>query len=278
MTLWEGPTMPVERLTHLDRDGLHVAGVRCEDPGCGWTEPRTAGVFGLVLVRQGVFSSRVDGVVRLVDTASVFVERAGREQQFAHPQGADAYTEIVVDEPELAELLGGDPHVPEGLAYCTPDVAFAHRMLLGRATAGADSFELAERCTDLTVRILTQLAPERLASGLPRTAAARAALVDAARGALAQDLGLGLDALGREVGCSPHHLSRIFRAGTGVPLARYRNRLRVARVLERIAEGESDLGALAVESGFSDQSHMTRVVREAAGVPPGRVRSLLRGA
>ncbi|MFJ2743311.1 helix-turn-helix domain-containing protein [Streptomyces sp. NPDC087440] len=270
--------MPVERRTHLDGDGLRVTGVRCEDPGCGWTEPRAAGEFGLVLVRQGVFRSRVDGVARLVDAASVFVERPGQEQQFAHPQGADAYTEVVVGESSLASLLGGDPRVPEGLAYCTPDVSFAHRMLLSRAAAGADSLELAERSTDVTVRVLAQLAPERLASGLPRTAAARAALVDAARGALAQDLGLGLTALGQEVGCSPHHLSRIFRAGTGVPLARYRNRLRVALVLERLVQGESDLGALAAESGFSDQSHMTRVVREAAGVPPGRVRGLLRGA
>ncbi|MCX5202900.1 AraC family transcriptional regulator [Streptomyces sp. NBC_00237] len=271
--------MPVERRTHLDGEGLHLAGVRCEDPGCGWTAPRASEVFGLVLVRRGVFRSRVDGAERLIDPASVFVERAGREQQFAHPYGSDAYTEIVVDEPSLAALLGGDPRVPEGLAYCTPDVSFAHRVLLGRAAAGADHFELADLCTDLTVRILAQLAPERLASGRPRrTAAARTALVDAARGALAQDLGIGLTALGREVGCSPHHLSRIFRAGTGVPLARYRNRLRVERVLERLAQGETDLGGLAVESGFSDQSHMTRVVREAAGVPPGRIRGLLKGA
>ncbi|MFC5666583.1 hypothetical protein ACFP3U_26890 [Kitasatospora misakiensis] len=37
----------------------------------------------------------------------------------------------------------------------------------------------------------------------------------------------GLDQLGRVVGCSPYHLSRIFRATTGEGVAGYRNRLRV---------------------------------------------------
>ncbi|WP_344292896.1 helix-turn-helix transcriptional regulator, partial [Streptomyces synnematoformans] len=82
-------------------------------------------------------------------------------------------------------------------------------------------------------------------------------------------------ALAAELGCSPHHLSRVFRAATGATLSRYRNRLRAARALERLAGGERDLGGLAAELGFADQAHMTHVVRAESGLPPGRLRALL---
>ncbi|MFI9330323.1 hypothetical protein ACIGZJ_22595 [Kitasatospora sp. NPDC052868] len=52
--------------------------------------------------------------------------------------------------------------------------------------------------------------------------------------------------------------------------------MRVTRVLERLTEGEAELGLLAHEMGFADQAHMTHVVRRVAGLPPGRLRALLR--
>lgn len=57
-------------------------------------------------------------------------------------------------------------------------------------------------------------------------------------------------------------------------LSRYRNRVRVSRVLARIEEGEDDLAGLAVELGFADQAHLTRAVRREVGHPPGRLREL----
>ncbi|MFF2044167.1 helix-turn-helix domain-containing protein [Kitasatospora sp. NPDC058170] len=267
--------MPVERRCLLSGDDLYVADVHCEDPPHGWTELRPAPVFGLVMVRRGLVRGRADGVEQVLDPASVYVERPGCEQQFAHPCGGDAYTEIVLSEPQLATLLGGDPVVPQGLVFTTPRLALEQRLLTARARGQADAFELAERTLALVGRVLAGLAPERAASGLPVRTAARRRLVDGARAALATEPGLGLAELGRAVGCSPHHLSRIFRATTGEGLARYRNRLRVTRVLERLTEGEAELGLLAHEMGFADQAHMTHVVRRAAGLPPGRLRALL---
>ncbi len=267
--------MPVERASLLSGDDLCVADVSCQDPPEGWTELRPAPVFGLVMVRRGMFRGRIDGVDQVLDPACVYVERIGSEQQFAHPCGGDLYTELVLSEPRTAELLGGDPEVPQGLVFTTPRMALAHRMLVVRARGGADSFELAERAATLAGEVLTALAPARVESGRPVRDAARRRLVDAARAALAADLGLGLDELGRAVGCSPHHLSRIFRACTGEGIARYRNRLRVTLALERLTEGETRLALLAQELGFTDQAHLTRVVHRAAGLPPGRLRALL---
>ncbi|MFF9817713.1 helix-turn-helix domain-containing protein [Streptomyces sp. NPDC014006] len=270
--------MPVERHVLLDRDGLLLADVCCGRPPRGWTEPRPATVFGLVLVRRGLVRGRVDGRERLLDPSSVYVERPGCEQQFSHPCGGDVYTEIVVSETALADLLGGDPSVPEGLVFTTPDLSVAHRQLLGRSRAeGTDGLEIAERVTALAAQLLGRLAPERVESGRPGTAAARRRLVDEARSALNDDPLLSLADVSRLVGCSPHHLSRVFSAVTGMTLTRYRNGLRVNRALEHLGDGERDLARLAQDLGFTDQAHLTHVVRDLAGLPPGRLRSLLSG-
>ncbi|MFI8962699.1 helix-turn-helix domain-containing protein [Streptomyces sp. NPDC053493] len=266
--------MPVSRRTVLRTEGLLLADVSCGDPPRGWTETRPASVFGFVLVRRGLVRGRVDGREEVLDPASVYVERPGSEQQFSHPCGADVYTEIVLAEPVLAGLLGGDPSVPQGLVFTTPDVSLAHRVLLGRAQAG-DGFELAERVVTLAARLLARLAPDRVEAGRPASAAARRRTVDDARTVLNDDPLRGLEEVSALVGCSPHHLSRVFATATGTSLTRYRNGLRVNRALERLAEGERDLAGLALELGFTDQAHMTHVVRDLAGLPPGRLRALL---
>ena len=267
--------MAEERRVYLSEDDVNLADVRCGSTTRGWSQLQPAPVFGLVLLRNGVLRGRIDGVEFLVDAASVLVERLGTEQQFAHPQGPDVFTEIVLSEPRVADLLGGDPTVPEGLVLVTPELAFAHRMLLSRARQGTDSFELGEYTARLTSAVFAQLAPDRATSGRPASAAARRRLTDDARAALAAEPTIGLEALSRAVGASPHHLSRVFTAVTGITLTAHRDRLRLARVLDRLSEGERDLAGLARELGYTDQSHMTRAVRRTAGLPPGRLRTLL---
>ena len=267
--------MAGDRRVHLREDDVLLADVRCGSTARGWSPVRPAPVFGLVLLRDGVLRGRVDGVEHVLDPASVYVERLGAEQQFAHPLGPDAYTEIVLSEPRVAELLGGDPTVPEGIVLVTPELALAHRLLLCRARRGGEAFELAEYTARLAAEVFAGLAPARAASGRPRSAAARRRLTDDARAALAADPTIGLGALSRAVGASPHHLSRVFTAVTGVTLSTHRSRLRLTRALDRLGEGERDLAGLARDLGYTDQSHMTRALHRTTGLPPGRLRTLL---
>ncbi|MEW2295799.1 AraC family transcriptional regulator [Streptomyces sp. NPDC006743] len=267
--------MSGDRRVYLCEDDVHLADVRCGSTTRGWSPLRPAPVFGLVLVRDGVLRGRSDGVEHVLDAAGVFVERLGSEQQFAHPLGPDTFTEIVLSEPRVADLLGGDPTVPEGLVMVTPELALAHRLLLSRARRDADGFELAERTAVFAAAVFARLAPDRVASGRPASAAARRRLAHDARAVLAARPTVGLEALSRIVGASPHHLSRVFTAVTGSTLSAHRDRLRLARILDRLEEGERDLAGLARELGYTDQSHMTRAVRRAVGMPPGRLRTLL---
>lgn len=85
----------------------------------------------------------------------------------------------------------------------------------------------------------------------------------------------GLVPLARSLGVSPYRLSREFQALVGVPLTRYRNRLRVGRALDRLEQGVDSLAGLAAELGFTDQAHLTRTVRAQLGHTPGELRRLL---
>lgn len=82
--------------------------------------------------------------------------------------------------------------------------------------------------------------------------------------------------IARRVGCSPFHLSRLFKATTGMTLSQYRQTHRVNQVLRRIEQGNQNLGTIAVAVGFADHSHMTRTVTAHLGYTPSQLQALLR--
>jgi AraC-like DNA-binding protein len=115
-----------------------------------------------------------------------------------------------------------------------------------------------------------------VADPTPASAADRR-LVAAARAAIdaGDPVAGGLRALATSLDVSPWRLSRAFTRELGVPLTRYRNRVRVARVMDRLAAGEDRLGVLAADLGFADQAHLCRTVRAHLGHTPTELRRLL---
>ena len=115
------------------------------------------------------------------------------------------------------------------------------------------------------------------AHSIPR-AATRSAwrrLADGTRQILSCDPGASLHELARRQAVSPHHLSRVFHASTGITVPAYRNQLRVREALERLADGERSLTSLATDLGFADHAHMARTVRRETGAAPSDLRRLL---
>ncbi len=74
-------------------------------------------------------------------------------------------------------------------------------------------------------------------------------------------------------GMSPFTLCRVFHRHAGLPVHRYRVRLRLRHALDRLAGGERDLTGLALDLGFSDHSHLTNAFRAEFGVPPSAFRA-----
>jgi len=79
---------------------------------------------------------------------------------------------------------------------------------------------------------------------------------------------VSLDKLARETRLSPFHLARSFTEHFGLPPHAYQNHLRIerARVLLRAGVSATDV---AVQVGFSDQSHFIRRFKQICRVTPG---------
>ena len=85
---------------------------------------------------------------------------------------------------------------------------------------------------------------------------------------------LRVEDVARALYVSTYHLCRLFKEETGVSMHRYLNHLRLQYALTELARGEAGLSELALEIGFSCQSHFTKAFRKEFGVPPGKVRRL----
>jgi AraC family transcriptional regulator len=123
---------------------------------------------------------------------------------------------------------------------------------------------------------VTRLLRHVLAGPRPQTSARRVAtqahhreLVERARHHLGRDLAGDLDLaeLARAVGTAPHHLARVFRAGTGSSLHAYRVQLRLRAALDAILAG-APVGETAHVLGFSSHAHLTSTFRAVFGRPP----------
>ncbi|GIJ70940.1 AraC family transcriptional regulator [Virgisporangium ochraceum] len=263
------------------RPGLTVAAVTCSPlggrHGAGWSPPEGHAAYRLVLVRRGRFRRRVRGQVADLDPSVGYLGLPGDEEHFAHPAGGDVCTSVQIgpalwraltrEEPGPSLTGGG----PAGHAvYVDARVDLAHRRLVRAARAGDVEHAVVERLVALL-------------AGVVRTPDLREpphhdlALVARAREAIRADdpAAGGLLPLAALLGVSPFRLSRAFSRYLGVPVTRYRNRVRVERALDRLEAGADDLAALAADLGFADQAHLCRTMRQHLGEPPSAVRRLL---
>jgi AraC family transcriptional regulator len=112
--------------------------------------------------------------------------------------------------------------------------------------------------------------------GRDRTEQDRHRLVESAKAILTEEPAARttLAAFARRLHTSELHLARVFRERTGFTLHAYRTHLRLRIAIERLAEGEADLAALARGLGFSSHSHFSSAFRSVFDVQPSVVRAI----
>ncbi len=81
--------------------------------------------------------------------------------------------------------------------------------------------------------------------------------------------GISLNQLAQHVALSPYYLLRAFRAEVGMPPYAYLESVRI-RHAQRLIEAGKPLVDVALEVGFSSQSHMTRRFKKIIGATPGQ--------
>ncbi|MCC6677797.1 MAG: helix-turn-helix transcriptional regulator [Phycisphaerales bacterium] len=270
-----------------------VYDVRCSARRCGCSgEEHNAG-DSIAFIRSGVFVKHTRGTRIVADpTSAVFFTR-GETYRVSHPgDHGDRCTSFALPAGLLWEALREfDPRAaerPDGpfpLTHAPADeVSFLLQARLLEHLRRSDASPLAveEAACGLARRLVRSACearlsgPSRGAGGSPGprgdTTAAHRDLVEACKVALAARAPsrLTLIALAREVHASPYHLSRVFRAGTGLTLQRYANRLRLRDGLRRLLDDRGEPAVVAVECGFFDQSHFCNAFKREFGVTPGR--------
>ena len=226
----------------------------------------------------------------VVDPTDLFFLNAGVRFQTSHPFGCgDCGSTLVLRPDVLLEAVAAyDPSVldrpgrpfPFRRAPSAPQVYLTQRLLAREiedpaALDPSAVIETALAHAGSAVASAFQAAESRA----PRPAARRGGRdalerVEAVRSEIARayDRHRPLEDLAALAGVSVYHLCRTFRKHTGLPVHRYRNRLRLRAALERLADPKVDLTGLALDVGFSSHSHFTAAFRAEFGVTPSQVR------
>lgn len=75
----------------------------------------------------------------------------------------------------------------------------------------------------------------------------------------------------------PVHLARVFRERLGLAPAEYLRRVRVRQAIELMSQTDHTLAAIAIRTGFCDQSELSKAFRRETGTTPAAYRRILRG-
>ena len=80
---------------------------------------------------------------------------------------------------------------------------------------------------------------------------------------------ISLEEIGRQVGCSPFHLSRTFSAQTGTTIPQCLRQLRMERAAELLQSGKYNVTEAAMAVGYSSLSHFSQSFCQTMGCCPG---------
>ena len=264
----------VLRSTHFN-----VVSHVCRQPrvDCGYGEGNEPA--RIVFTRRGSFAMHVGAKTYFARPGQAVLIRRYVEYRVTHPdrQGCDCCTDVLLDESTLDMLGLAEASPPPGRVF-GHDMAFqmTHvQLLLGLRRGDALAEDGEELLFDLFGRLILGNTKQR---GLSPPVAARQ--VARAEEAIIGHAGenLSVQVLAGMAGCSPFHLCRLFRQHTGQSLRQFRLRHRLGNALDRLAEGEDDLAALACDVGFNSHSHMTDAFRQTLGRSPRQLREQLQQA
>jgi AraC-like DNA-binding protein len=216
---------------------------------------------------QGTKHFTPPGGVILINPGAVHTGEAVDEQGFEmlclYPTVAHMQT--------VLEGLTGSQHAPPFFADVRIDhpwVADSIRGLHRALTGDAGALECESRLTWTLAQLVKRYAdphPEESKLGPERKAIRQACRYIEERFAE----GVSLTQLAEQVSLSPYYLLRVFRAQVGMPPYAYLESVRI-RQAQRLIEAGRPLAEVAVQAGFSSQSHLTHRFKQIIGVTPGQ--------
>jgi AraC family transcriptional regulator len=255
---------------------LRIFDVNCWAPRSGYGGMEFNPVAQMGVPRRGVFVIERCGETAVIDTNTALLLGPADEYRISHPTSdGDAGTVFVFAPQLLEEAIGG---VRGRVAELRPREQLA-ACLVARTLSESerDQLEVEEAALLLLASLAPAFAARATGADGCRLGPAQRLRVETARALLASAPARrwNLGSVAEALSCSPFHLARQFKAATGETIWRYVLRLRLALALERLAEGERDIAALAIRLGFSHHSHFSARFRKAFGITPKEAREIL---
>ncbi len=261
----------------LETNTLTIRDVTCSGTCRHKSATECASATQLVFPYRGVFVRHVGTVHTVAEANQLVFFNDAQEYAVSHPvAGGDACLSIAIDQELLRELSPGD-QLADGAATVfraarraiDPRAQALVALLRHGLTQGA--IETLEAET-LVLTLIRRSLGERT-SHAPTSSYGRQKLVDRTKLLLATDPARRwtLAEIARAIGVSPVYLTQVFAQVEGIPLYRYQLRLRLARALDLLADGD-DLTTLGLQLGFSSHSHFSAAFRQLYGRTPAEFR------
>jgi len=232
-----------------------------------WHEEFTVG-----LVDSGVVQFNHDGKTELITTDKVMIVNAG-EVHSGHGFGAPSLRIRMVFIPEsgFREVVSQGTKLPGSLYFSQAvlsDPSVSRDLSKALHTLDSDASLLTKQGRMLNIMAEAIRRFSSWSGVIDRSAAPSA--LDRAREYLHDRISddVSLDDLGRETRLTKFHLLRGFRNRFGLPPHAYQLQQRVLRAKRLLKSFPPSY--VALECGFSDQSHFTRVFRAHTGTTPRR--------
>lgn len=223
----------------------------------------------------GAHTWKVRGTTSLIDCNTALFVRGGEEFSETHPiSGVGHSAVILTPSASLVDELGcGRKAAAQAVfrADSRPSTPRAQLLAHHLVSRGADmsALEIEERSLEFIYALLAA-EPSPSGAGCRRVAdKAMEMLHDL------DTLPLSVPTMAAEIGVTPIYLTQAFKRCEGMPLYRYQMRLRLARALSELPFRTS-LIDLALELGFSSDSHFASTFRSVYGVTPSNYRDAVK--
>ena len=255
---------------------VDIHDVACCAPAGQRSGEEAATADEIAMVRRGVFLKHAADGEHLLDPTRIGIFRRHQPYVVHHPgEHGDLSTVLVFDRSVLrAAMTDFGPDASSPFAALPSAIPVDRELLLAfhllqvtlRRSPVDDLLvdEIAMATLDAFRNAAMKVTRSVAVAGPGNEAAMRARTVLATR----WSSHLTLHALARQIGVSPFHLCRRFRAATGTTIHRYVTTLRMAAALDRLGDHRNDLARLALDLGYSSHSHFTTAFRAYFGLPP----------
>jgi AraC-like DNA-binding protein len=250
------------RIGEVTSPSLTVRLVHCDGEDSGSSDEQ-ADANGIWFVLKGRFSIRRSSGRLIADPSVAVSLREGDHFRISHPEGCGDL--CLVAWGALADEVASQRRARRS----TTSPGYHRLRSLARSIALAHNPELSTIEEALLEAIDSRDPCEQSASRRDRAIAEAAAHEIGMR----FDEQISLSDLAAPLGVSIFALSRAFRRVHGVPVHRWRQRLRVRHALAAILDSRRSLAAVAADCGFSSHAHLTALFRREIGLTPSEVRA-----